>query len=59
MNLEKFTEKAQEAIVNARQWAIRLDQQQVDGEHLALALVEQEEGLIPRLLWVLGVNPMI
>ncbi|NLL97543.1 MAG: ATP-dependent chaperone ClpB [Clostridiaceae bacterium] len=57
MNLEKFTEKAQEAIVNARQWAIRLDQQQVDGEHLALALVEQEEGLIPRLLWVLGVNP--
>jgi len=57
MNLEKYTEKAQEAIVNAQQWAIRLDQQQVDGEHLALALVEQEEGLIPRLLWVLGVNP--
>lgn len=31
MNLEKYTEKAQEAIVNAQQWAIRLDQQQVDG----------------------------
>lgn len=57
MNLERFTEKAQEAVVSAQQWCIRLDQQQVDGEHLALALVEQEEGLVPRLLWVLGVNP--
>ncbi len=56
MNLEKYTEKAQEAVVLAQQWAIRLDQQQVDGEHLALALMEQEEGLIPRLLEVLGVN---
>jgi ATP-dependent Clp protease ATP-binding subunit ClpB len=57
MNLERFTEKAQEAVVSSQQWAIRLNQQQVDGEHLALALVEQEDGLIPRLLWVLGVNP--
>ena len=57
MNLEKYTEKAQEAVVLSQQWAIRLDQQQVDGEHLALTLVEQEDGLIPRLLWVLGVNP--
>ena len=57
MNLEKYTEKAQEAVVLSQQWAIRLDQQQVDAEHLALALVEQEDGLIPRLLWVLGINP--
>jgi len=57
MNLEKYTEKAQEAVVLSQQWAIRLDQQQVDAEHLALTLVEQEDGLIPRLLWVLGVNP--
>ncbi|NLE26085.1 MAG: ATP-dependent chaperone ClpB [Clostridiaceae bacterium] len=59
MNLEKFTEKAQEAVVLSQQWAIKLNQQQVDGEHLALALVEQEDGLIPRLLWVLGVNPTL
>ncbi len=57
MNLEKYTEKAQEAVVLAQQWGLRLDHQQVDGEHLALALAEQEEGLIPRLLWVLGINP--
>jgi ATP-dependent Clp protease ATP-binding subunit ClpB len=46
MNLERFTEKAQEAVVMSQQNAIRLDQQQVDAEHLALALVEQEDGLI-------------
>ncbi len=57
MNLERFTEKAQEAVALSQQSAIKLDQQQVDGEHLALVLIEQEEGLIPRLLWVLGVNP--
>lgn len=57
MNLERFTEKAQESIVLARELAIKMDQQQVDSEHLALALVEQEEGLIPRILWMLGVNP--
>lgn len=57
MNLEKYTEKAQEAVVLAQEWAIRMNQQQVDGEHLTLALVEQKEGLIPRLLWVVGANP--
>ncbi len=57
MNFEKFTAKAQEAVVVSQQWAIKLDQQQVDGEHLAMALVEQEEGLVPRILWGLGVNP--
>ena len=30
MNLERFTEKAQEAVVSSQQWAIRLNQQQVD-----------------------------
>lgn len=57
MNLENFTEKAQEAIVASQQLAIKLDHQQVDGEHLALVLVEQEEGLVPRILWGIGVNP--
>ena len=57
MNLERFTEKAQQAVVMSQQNAIRMDHQQVDGEHMALALVEQEDGLIPRILLSLGVNP--
>lgn len=54
MNLERFTEKAQQAVVMSQQNAIRMDHQQVDGEHMALALVEQEDGLIPRILLSLG-----
>ena len=56
MNFEKFTDKAQEAVVMAQQLAIKLDHQQVDGEHLHMAFLEQEEGLIPKLLLLCGVD---
>ncbi len=56
MNFEKFTDKAQEAVVMAQQLAIKLDHQQVDGEHLHMAFLEQEEGLIPKLLQLCGVD---
>ncbi|MDQ7033180.1 MAG: ATP-dependent chaperone ClpB [Desulfonauticus sp.] len=50
MNINKFTQKSQEAIANAQSEAIRFGHQQVDAEHLFLALLTQEDGLIPRLL---------
>ncbi len=50
MDLNKFTQKSQEALSEAQNIAIRHSNQQVDAEHLALALVEQEHGLIPRIL---------
>jgi len=56
MNFEKFTDKAQEAVVEAQQLAIKLDHQQVDGEHLHMALLEQEDGLIPKLLQICGID---
>ncbi|NLY17978.1 MAG: ATP-dependent chaperone ClpB [Clostridiaceae bacterium] len=56
MNFEKFTEKAQEAVVEAQQLAIKMDHQQVDGEHLHMALLNQEDGLIPKLLQLCGVD---
>ena len=56
MNFEKFTDKAQEAVVQAQQLAIKLDHQQVDGEHLHMAFLEQEDGLIPKLLQLCGVD---
>ncbi|MBN9690476.1 MAG: ATP-dependent chaperone ClpB [Verrucomicrobia bacterium] len=55
MNFEKFTIKAQEAVSAAQQIAQELDHQQLDGEHLALALIRQDESLIPQLLQKLGV----
>lgn len=50
MNLNRFTEKAQEAVTQAQSIASRSQHQAVDVDHLILALLEQEEGLIPRLL---------
>lgn len=57
MNLEKYTEKAQEAIVASQQIGIRMAHQTIDGEHLLLALLEQEGGLVSKLLLFAGKNP--
>ena len=50
MDLNKFTQKSREAISEAQNVAIKHNNQQVDVEHLAYALVSQEDGLIPRIL---------
>ncbi|MDY6908998.1 MAG: ATP-dependent chaperone ClpB [Thermodesulfobacteriota bacterium] len=50
MDLNKFTVKSQEAIQAAQTKAVRFGHQEVDGEHLLLALLEQSDGLVPRLL---------
>ncbi len=55
MNLEKLTIKAQEALSTAQQLALDRSQQQLDSEHLALALVNQTDSLVPPLLQKLGV----
>ena len=57
MDLKKFTEKSQQAVAEAQAIAVRHGHQQVDVEHLALALVEQEDGLVPRLLQRAGTDP--
>ncbi len=49
MDLSKFTEKSQAALAEAQHVATRNQHQAVDVEHLLLALIEQEDGLIPRL----------
>jgi ATP-dependent Clp protease ATP-binding subunit ClpB len=50
MDLGRFTQKSQEALQAAQAAAVRLSHQEVDGEHLLLALLDQEQGLLPRLL---------
>lgn len=57
MNLNTFTQKSQEAISEAQNISIRFENQYVDVEHLALALLEQENGLIPDLLKKIHCNP--
>ncbi|MPW26829.1 ATP-dependent chaperone ClpB [Alkalibaculum sp. M08DMB] len=56
MNIEKFTEKSQLAIQEAQSMAIRMGNQEIDGEHLHFSLLTQEEGLIPRLINYMGIN---
>ncbi|WP_028572494.1 ATP-dependent chaperone ClpB [Desulfonatronum lacustre] len=57
MDMNKFTQKSQEALAEAQAAAIRFGHQQIDVEHLLLALVNQENGLAPRLLDRAGVKP--
>ena len=57
MDMKSFTEKSQLAVMAAQDIAIRMKHQQVDAEHLALALVRQEGGLVPRLLEKCKVSP--
>ncbi|MBW1645185.1 MAG: ATP-dependent chaperone ClpB [Deltaproteobacteria bacterium] len=57
MDLNKFTQKAQEAVMAAQNVAVRRSHQQIDCEHLLMALLQQENGLIPRIIEKMGVVP--
>src|SRR3989344_66844 len=48
--LDKFTQKAQEAIASSQTIASEFDHQQVDTIHLLLALIQQEGGVVGSLL---------
>ena len=56
MRLDKLTTKSQEALEAAQELAHQHSQQEVDGEHLALALARQQDGIIPTLLQRIGVD---
>ncbi len=55
MDPNKLTQKSQQALHAAQTTAIKHSHQQIDPEHLLLALCEQPDGLLPRLLTRLGV----
>ncbi|MGE5415813.1 MAG: ATP-dependent chaperone ClpB [Acidobacteriota bacterium] len=57
MDINKLTEKSREALHDAETRAVRSSHQEIDVEHLFLALLEQDEGLIPRLLERLEIAP--
>ena len=56
MQLDRFTEKAQEAIVAAQQLAERMQSPVLDAEHLLSALVEPDDGIPAETLRRLGVD---
>ena len=50
MNAEKYTQKSLEAVRDAQEIAIRNQNMQIDQQHLLLALIKQEGGLIAQML---------
>jgi ATP-dependent Clp protease ATP-binding subunit ClpB len=57
MNINKYTEKAQEAILNAQQLADREGHPEIVPEHLLLSLLEQKEGIVPGIVRKLNADP--
>jgi ATP-dependent Clp protease ATP-binding subunit ClpB len=56
MNLERFTQKAQEAIAGAQALAERLESPILDAEHILAALVEDDQGIPAQTLRRVGVD---
>ena len=57
MNLNKFTEKAQEAVIQAQGLAEEYSHSEMHPRHLLLALLQQEGGVVPQIAQHLSVNP--
>ena len=57
MDFNRLTQKSQEAFAEAQNKAVSSGHVEVDGEHLLWALLEQQDGLVPRLLTRMDLRP--
>ena len=57
MDLNKFTQKAQEATIAAQSLASEYSHGQIEPEHLLLALLRQSEGIVPQIVRKLEADP--
>jgi ATP-dependent Clp protease ATP-binding subunit ClpB len=57
MDFNKLTQKSQEAFTEAQNKAVSFGHIEVDGEHLLWALLDQPDGLVPRLLQRMDIRP--
>ena len=56
MRFDRFTERAQDAAQRAADIIQRYDHNQIDTEHILLALIEQPQGIIPQILEKLNID---
>jgi len=56
MDFERFTNQTKEAIAHSQQILQRYQHNQLDTEHILLALLEQEDGVVPRVLAEAGID---
>ncbi len=57
MDMNRMTQKVREALAAAQSLAIRLNHQEIDGEHVLAELLAQQDGLAPRLLERMEIKP--
>ena len=57
MQINKYTEKAQEAVAGAQRLAEQMSHAQIEPEHLLVSLVEQREGVVPEVLRKMSAVP--
>ncbi len=57
MELERYTEKAQQALLRAQGLASEYGHPQIEPQHLLLALLRQQEGVVPQVVLRLGNDP--
>jgi len=57
MDFNRLTQKSQEAFAEAQNKAVAYGHVEVDGEHLLWALLDQPDGLVPRLLQRMDIRP--
>ena len=57
MDLNHFTQKAQEAVLAAQRLAAGQSHSQIEPEHLLLALLRQADGVVPEVISKIGIRP--
>jgi ATP-dependent Clp protease ATP-binding subunit ClpB len=57
MRLDRFTQKAQDAVAEAQELALGANHSQIEPEHLLAALLRQEDGVPVQIVSRLGINP--
>src|SRR3954453_16352057 len=57
MTINKYTEKAQEAVLGAQKLADREGHPEITPEHLLITLLEQPEGIVPEIVRKMNADP--
>ena len=56
MNLNKFTQKAQDAVLQAQHLAEEMNHSQIEAVHLLAALLAQQDGVVPQIVNRIGAS---
>jgi ATP-dependent Clp protease ATP-binding subunit ClpB len=58
MDLKKYTNKAQEALIGSQSIAVELGHPEIDPLHILIALLQQADGVVPQVVTKIGARPL-